>query len=939
MTADPVADQKRLALLKLQMFEESVAHSNAEGLDLARLVDPIRQDLLKGLVPPIFHALMSAKTRKNFPSAAPVTAAPPEEVVRPDHPFDMGPRGVNFKLDKILDHGSVPSELEDESRDTLWKYDTQAAQAAAAIVNQKATMLGVGIEMTKVDFLFGVDEKGDKGSNRKDLLLTRIESRGVLAQCHSRLENEANTAAVVGSPGIGKSWLILYALQQALLYEDATVILQASTRNQRYLLVRRKNKIYCWTIACDGLKQASSVLFNLKTTLVLYDPPEIVGNQGGAKYAENERQLIAFLSANAGHATKKSKKTAAGVNHYLGHPTDRELVLMMELLSKDEENARLALERAKVVGNLPRYLLGEKAYEDRIKQLNDAIKKIDNDNDYLLKAIESGGESTLTDTLPGTLFTVYGRERMLELNDSATDDWDDDDETSNSSSPTTTTSAQLTSTLLPTTAPAPQPPMAAAAAQNPTTATATSTNPPSGPTKTENTTMARTKNASKRKVTLSSDQYTVSAETPPQPSTRTMQLQRGRSVGKDASTAKSVNTMQPRKRSRRNIMASEGIRLANLATGPDSLLEPASARAAAAGKTTVHNSNSVFDFDEEEEKEVSSKAVAQISADDAQTSSWSSMEDDAPGDEPTKAEGSKEDDFKNKKETGQETTEAEVNQDDNKEEEEDDDVVLYHPCDYDGDHIDYTDRCVSVLTEAVRQKVVNANREVLLSYWGVIDSGRFAQMGHAVEALFIGDLRRDSVAFRRCRLAKRGENAETGALELNSKPILLDFRDLDEDTVFQRLGEVFADSRNVIVHLKAGFVLIDCAGPGPRVYQITVGDDHSMSLKGMQKLLTAAGYLQEDGEGKLTECYGDVVTAKDILEFYWVVPPARFSVWSKKSPKKYSTAMRGQITPEKQKTIEVKKILNRCLKKWVVQFALEVPMDLGWQTQKRQRGE
>lgn len=212
-------------------------------------------------------------------------------------------------------------------------------------------------------------------------------------------------------------------------------------------------------------------------------------------------------------------------------------------------------------------------------------------------------------------------------------------------------------------------------------------------------------------------------------------------------------------------------------------------------------------------------------------------------------------------------------------------------------------------------------------------------MGHKVEALFIGDLQGKNAQhrqFRRCRLGCKGADAD--ALQLSSTLEPLDLRHLDEDGVFQQLGDVFSKNQNIIVLLKEGFVLIDCAGPGRLVYQVTVGDDHKMSVGGMKKLLIAAGYLIENRQGKLVENYKDKMDAEEMLEFHWVVAPSRFWAWAKKSPKKYSTTITPPTSKKKRKTSQEKKVLNRCLQKCVVQFALEVPeempVDLGHKKQR-----
>jgi hypothetical protein len=82
-------------------------------------------------------------------------------------------------------------------------------------------MLGEGIECTTLESIpTGVDPN-DKSSE----LLTRPESSGVVSDVFHRFANEANdgewVVAVTGLTGIGKSWTLLYALQQLCIYDGA----------------------------------------------------------------------------------------------------------------------------------------------------------------------------------------------------------------------------------------------------------------------------------------------------------------------------------------------------------------------------------------------------------------------------------------------------------------------------------------------------------------------------------------------------------------------------------------------------------------------------------------------------------------------------------------------------------------------------------------------
>lgn len=597
----------------------------------------------------------------------------------------MGARAVNFKLDVLIDQSGPPYQIEDVSTSILWKYDFASATAASALVNESAVMVGGGIEATKVIDMFEVDENSEQDGQdsmaRKDVLLTRQQSRGVVAQCSSRLKAQGLTAAVVGSPGIGKSWLILYALQQALLYEDATVILQVSSANSRFLFVRRKNTIYSWHQECDGLQQMSSSLFHQRATLVLYDAPEVQkSGKGGAKYAEGKRSLLAFLSANDGHSVKKSEKRSPDVKHYLAHPSTEELNLMMPFLTNNKVDAALLKERTQQVGNLLRYLLSEKAYTERTRKLEHAIRKIDADDEYFLQSIQSGGEALLSDTLPGTLFTVGARRRrhlspeVIAIDDNNNDN---DNDTDN----------------------------------------------------------------------LDDEEMTMDER------------------HKDSAATSGVAGASADKKREENAVASSADNLNDEETTMD---------------------------DKHED------AIALFDADDNET--------------------------------------------------------VYQPEDYDGGHYDYTNRVVSVLTTIVLEKILSAHRKIILSYWGVIDSAQFADMGGAVERLFIADLQRGNCAFRRHKLGDKTGNDDV--LQLDSPPELIDLQLRTQDEAFHQLGEIFSSSNtNAIVLFKTGFILIDCAGPGRRVYQVTVGDDHSMSLDGMQKLLTAAGFTTNLGtDGLATEC-------------------------------------------------------------------------------------
>jgi hypothetical protein len=94
-------------------------------------------------------------------------------------------------------------------------------------VNAPADMVGEDIELTKLIQPFAVDRKS------------------VVADCFAKSEL-CSTYAIVGNPGIGKSWTLIYALQQALLYENACVLLCFQKINTAVVCIRRNHQIFVW---------------------------------------------------------------------------------------------------------------------------------------------------------------------------------------------------------------------------------------------------------------------------------------------------------------------------------------------------------------------------------------------------------------------------------------------------------------------------------------------------------------------------------------------------------------------------------------------------------------------------------------------------------------------------------------------------------------------
>jgi hypothetical protein len=187
-------------------------------------------------------------------------------------------------------------------------------------------------------------------------LVTRPQSRGVVANCFGALK-KASTLAITGSPGIGKSWTLLYALQQALLYDNASVIFWQQKQNKAYICIRSSSRVFVWHAKVPN--KADSRLFGSKDVLVLLDPTE-----EGASFVEGDRMLIYAASNNKKHFTTSATKQRQPVFRYLSPWTQAEFEAAHPYMNSDIDLSG-ALERARQVGMLPRYLLDGGLYTIR----------------------------------------------------------------------------------------------------------------------------------------------------------------------------------------------------------------------------------------------------------------------------------------------------------------------------------------------------------------------------------------------------------------------------------------------------------------------------------------------------------------------------------------------------------------------------------------------
>jgi phosphoribosylanthranilate isomerase len=379
-----IEDQKAMAKYKLALVQ-TLTHNQRSLID---------QVLDSGEVPPIFHALVvpdDLRTRRTKqPTCDSVVAVEGEDWAGQEMELEFDATN----MEQVV-HDEKPFKMLIDGGIGSWKYNVRAANFAAALVNTPAQMLGHGVEATALS-----DPKvillGPSGSH----LITRPLSRGVVADCFLRNAEEPLEgvySAMTGSPGIGKTWTLLYALQQALLFDDVYVLFFPQKGKKAFFFVRRNNKIYAWWKEHTG--SAYSRLFDRHEVLVLLDPAET-----GATFAQASQKLIFAASNNEEHFVNGADKASAGIMRFIGPWTRSEFMVALPFLVREVPSEEVLDERAKTVGWLPRYLILEQRFVDRDAKVHTAVHTIKNNPAALIDALRMEDMQGSHKTLQGTLF-------------------------------------------------------------------------------------------------------------------------------------------------------------------------------------------------------------------------------------------------------------------------------------------------------------------------------------------------------------------------------------------------------------------------------------------------------------------------------------------------------------------------------------------------------
>jgi hypothetical protein len=402
----------------IQFWEES----NYNEILKDNVHNSIMDNLNQGLVLPIFHTLCRNPMKRLFSPNTTVCVNKPQSgnIQLSSLQVQEGTAGTEIignvsmlrdrsYIDAFFINGTTArSKVNEES--FTWKFNEDYTTLVTSLVNAPASMIGEDLELTKLVDVFQVDE--ETGVN----LITRRLSRGVVADCFEQSKRRS-VHAIVGSPGIGKSWTLIYALQQALLYENVCVVLCFQKEGEAIVCIRRNNTIYVWFTDHGSLKvDFDSRLFKNSNVLALLDPRE--SKKGGAAFGEGRRMLIMAASNNAEHF-KSIEKITAGYDRFLSTYTNKELLValpwMIEGLDKPPTMKEM-VKRAQEVGNLPRYILQDDSFVKRQQQTAFAMKTIASGDIRDILQFEGLTKSQKGPSIPGSIFAVSVKVPLIAPN-------------------------------------------------------------------------------------------------------------------------------------------------------------------------------------------------------------------------------------------------------------------------------------------------------------------------------------------------------------------------------------------------------------------------------------------------------------------------------------------------------------------------------------------
>jgi hypothetical protein len=286
---------------------------------------------------------------------------------------------TGFAYDTVYDPGHVSEDG--------WSFNAALTRHLVQLINTPAEMIGEDVEVTPLTSHFGLDGVLSLDQYVDTNLITRRLSRGVVLDCFRQIQRPARTFAITGNAGIGKSYTLLFAMQQALLFDRICVMFFLQKQRKAMICIRDNEKVYAW----EGKTiqdVATSSLFSNPNVLVLVDPMDAAG--GGAAFDNGARRLIYAASNHRAHFKsegneKSSRQRLAKTKslerkRYLSPFTEEELrVALPYIIDVNRSTFDEAMQRTYEVGMNPRYILSKEAYTARKEQIDQYLTKLKSD--------------------------------------------------------------------------------------------------------------------------------------------------------------------------------------------------------------------------------------------------------------------------------------------------------------------------------------------------------------------------------------------------------------------------------------------------------------------------------------------------------------------------------------------------------------------------------
>jgi hypothetical protein len=394
--------------------------------------DEVLSHLKNGIVPPIYHALSREPAKRLFLPKTFITPDDPESgsiELSSDKVFSgicASKASIDKKVwdDKKLSYLNVffkkdgsgfVNVIDGNSNPVNLVFNKKVTELVTALVNAPARMVGHDLEVTELEQDFPIDRLSGKN------LITRSLSRGVVGDCFEHSVRHS-TYSIVGTPGIGKSWNLIYALQQSLLYENACIALCFQKCGTSWVCIRKNHHIYVWTSKSEYFRsECVGGLLWKENVVVLLDPGESA--DGGASFCYSGKLRVIFAASFNRHHSRSIHKVTGRHARFLNPYTMDELKIALKYMSNtgvmytDDEIAPM-LERAKEVGCMPRYVLSSDASESPKKQVAEFLVLDDRWHVWALFDPEQGFQTLEWDReLSGGAFALHASGSIAEDDD------------------------------------------------------------------------------------------------------------------------------------------------------------------------------------------------------------------------------------------------------------------------------------------------------------------------------------------------------------------------------------------------------------------------------------------------------------------------------------------------------------------------------------------